>query len=142
MTTESAQTMDITQTYDLPHAPARVWRALTESDLLTRWNMANDFQPVVGRPFTFRTEPSPWWDGIVTGEVLVSEECKTLSYTWVGGPLDTVVTWTLEPTPSGGTLLTLEHTGFKAGEDRAQKGAAQGWRAKVEEGLRQLLATS
>jgi hypothetical protein len=26
--------------------------------------MANDFKPVVGHKFHFRTEPTEWWNGI------------------------------------------------------------------------------
>ena len=37
----------------------QVWRALTDPDLLARWLMPNDFKPVVGHQFTFRTEPVP-----------------------------------------------------------------------------------
>ena len=32
----------------LPHPPSKVWRALTEPDLIATWLMENDFQPVVG----------------------------------------------------------------------------------------------
>jgi uncharacterized protein YndB with AHSA1/START domain len=43
----------------LAHPPARVWRALTDPDLLARWLMPNDFRPEVGHTFTFRTDPRP-----------------------------------------------------------------------------------
>ena len=32
----------------LAHPPAKVWHALTDSDLLARWLMPNDFAPTVG----------------------------------------------------------------------------------------------
>ncbi|MFU8853255.1 SRPBCC family protein [Micromonospora sp. SL1-18] len=41
----------------LAHPPAKVWRALTDSDLLARWLMPNDFGPVPGHRFTFHTAP-------------------------------------------------------------------------------------
>ena len=54
----------------LPHAQDKVWRALTQSELNAEWLMPNDFEPVVGKAFTLRTDPTPHWNGIVTGEVL------------------------------------------------------------------------
>ena len=56
----------------LPRPPGRVWQALTDPALLARWLMPNDFKPVVGHAFTFRTEPVPrhGFDGIVACEVL------------------------------------------------------------------------
>ncbi len=89
--------------YDLPYPPAKVWRALTEPELLAAWLMVNDMQLLVGHSFTFKAEPTPWWDGIVRCEVLEIDLHKRLRYSWRSGPessrLDTVVTWTLTPTP-------------------------------------------
>ena len=45
--------------YDFPYAPEKVWRCLTDSELLARWLMPNDFHAEVGHRFTFRTESSP-----------------------------------------------------------------------------------
>jgi len=41
----------------LPYPPERVWRTLTKSDLIAKWLMPNDFEPVVGYVFTFQTRP-------------------------------------------------------------------------------------
>ena len=38
---------------ELPHAPEKVWRALTQGSLIKEWLMENDFQPVVGHSPTF-----------------------------------------------------------------------------------------
>lgn len=141
--TTKPETQTISLEYDLPHPPAKVWRALTEPDLLARWLMANDLEPAAGHRFTFRQDPTPWWDGIVNCEVLEVEPHKRLRYSWRSGPpspLDTVVTWTLTPTPSGGTRLTLEHSGFLPGDKFAADGAGKGWRKMVEEKLRDVLA--
>jgi uncharacterized protein YndB with AHSA1/START domain len=43
----------------LAQPPGRVWTALTDPVLLARWLMPNDFKPVPGHVFTFRTEPVP-----------------------------------------------------------------------------------
>ena len=42
-----------------PHPPEKVWRALTDPQLLAAWLMPNDFEPRVGHRFTFRTDPVP-----------------------------------------------------------------------------------
>jgi len=138
-----AETRTIALEYDLPHAPAKVWRALTEPALLAKWLMANDLKPTAGHKFRFTQEPTQWWDGIVNCEVLEVELHKRLRYSWRSGPpspLDTVVTWTLTPTPSGGTRLALEHSGFLPTDKFAADGASKGWQRMVREGLPKVLA--
>ena len=106
--------------------------------------MANDMRPLVGQSFTFKAEPTPWWDGIAHCEVLEIELHKRLRYSWRSGPessrLDTVVTWTLTPTPSGGTRLALEQSGFLPANAFAFDGASKGWRHMVGERLSEVLA--
>lgn len=104
----------ISHQFTLKHAPEKVWQYLTDSELIASWLMANDFKPVVGHKFRFRTKPMPrfGFDGIVHCEVLELVEFKRLTYSWKGGPLDTVVEWTLIPQGQG-TLLKLEHKGFR-----------------------------
>ncbi len=102
----------------------KVWSALTDSDLLSKWIWANDFKPVVGHQFQFHAEPTQWWDGIVNGEVLQVEEPHQLSYTWNSGKNLTVI-WVLK-VMNGGTSLHFELTGFES-EDQAFQGAKYGW---------------
>ena len=114
-----------------PHPPQKLWRALTESTLLAQWMMSNDFEPVSGRKFQFRTEPKPpQWDGIVDCEVLVVEPLQRLSYNWgVGGSesgMQWVVLWTLTPT-EGGTHLRMEQSGFSPEQKANYQGAKYGW---------------
>lgn len=95
-----------------PHAPERVWRAITDPAQLSSWLMATDFEAVVGRRFTMRAKPAPGFDGLVSGEVLEADPPRRLVYSWSGGPLkDTLVIWTLEARGEG-TWLRLEHRGF------------------------------
>jgi uncharacterized protein YndB with AHSA1/START domain len=139
-----AEARTISLEYELSHPPAKVWRALTDPELLTAWLMDSDMLPVVGHRFAFRAEPTPWWDGVVNCEVLEIDLHKRLRYTWRSGPdsfrLDTVVTWTLTPTPSGGTRLALEHSGFAPGNEFAFDGAGKGWHLKVGQTLPEVLA--
>ena len=138
-----AETQSISMEYDLPHPPAKVWRALTEPELLAAWLMATDMRPLVGHSFTVKSQPTPWWDGMVNCEVLEIDLHKCLRYSWRAGPessrLDTVVTWILTPTPSGGTRLALEHSGFLPANAFAFNGASEGWQRMVGE-LREVLA--
>ena len=139
-----AETQSIFLEYDLPHPPAKVWRARTEPGLVGKWIMANDLKPVVGHAFTFRSgsEPNAMWDGIVHSEILECDPPKRLSYSWKTGPapLDTVVTWTLTPTPSGGTKLALEQSGFVPANKFAFDGANQGWQYMLGQRLPGVLA--
>jgi len=138
------ETKSITMQWDLPHPPAKVWRALTEPELLAKWLMETDLAPDQGRNFTFRSKPTKWWDGIVRCEVLAADPARRIQYAWRSGEgptaLDTVVTWTLTPTPSGGTLLQLDHTGFRMPDQGFYQGASQGWQ-KMAGVLREVLAS-
>lgn len=100
-----------------PYPPARVWRALTDPDLLARWLMPNDFQLKGGHRFTFQGTPMPKvkFSGIVQCEVLTLEVERKLCYNWADhcgeNDLRSTVTWRLEPEEQG-THLFLEHGGF------------------------------
>jgi uncharacterized protein YndB with AHSA1/START domain len=111
---------------EMPYPPEKIWRALTEGPLIKEWLMDNDFQPVVGHGFSFRSTPVPNWNGVIDSEVLVVEPSKKLSYTWGTMGMESVVVWTLIPT-SGGTLLRMEQSGFGSDQDAAYKGATYGW---------------
>jgi uncharacterized protein YndB with AHSA1/START domain len=111
---------------EMPYPPEKIWRALTEGPLIKEWLMDNDFQPVVGHGFSFRSTPVPNWNGVIDSEVLVVEPSKKLSYTWGTMGMESIVVWTLVPT-SGGTLLRMEQSGFGSDQDAAYKGATYGW---------------
>jgi uncharacterized protein YndB with AHSA1/START domain len=109
-----------------PHPPEKLWRALTETPLIAQWLMKNDFEPVVGRKFQFRSEPVPNWNGVIDCEVLIVDRLKRLSYSWSSMGLDFVVLWTLTP-GEGGTHLRMEQSGFRPDQQQAYKGANYGW---------------
>jgi uncharacterized protein YndB with AHSA1/START domain len=111
----------------LSHPPAKVWRALTQGPLMEEWLMKNDFQPVVGHRFTFRSEPNPHWNGIVECEVLIVEPNQRLAYSWGALGLGSVVTWTLTSV-QGGVLLRMEQSGFGADQEQNYQGAKYGWK--------------
>lgn len=128
--TAPAQTDSVAFEFDLPHAPEKVWRALTDPVLLSEWLL-----PVVGlelepgAAFTFKTDPHPGWDGSVNCRMLEIDAQRKLTYTWVVGDMaiDTVVSFTLTPTASG-TRLSLVQSGFKPEQKQNFGGARYGWR--------------
>lgn len=125
--TAPSQTDTLAFEFDLPHPPQKVWRALTDPALLAQWLLpVFGFKPETGTPFAFKTQPMPGWDGVVHCRVLDVDEPRRLRYAWVVGAMDTVVTFTLEPTASG-TRLSLVHSGFKPDQRQNFAGARYGW---------------
>jgi uncharacterized protein YndB with AHSA1/START domain len=127
-TTVRSQIESISFEFDLPHSPEKVWRALTDPDLLAEWLLpVVDLELEPGAAFTFKTQPYPGWDGIVNCRLIEIEPNRKLSYTWAVPFLDTVVTFTLTPTASG-TRLSLVQSGFKSDQKRESGGARYGWK--------------
>jgi uncharacterized protein YndB with AHSA1/START domain len=125
--TYTTQTETLTFEFDLQHSPQKVWRALTEPALLSEWLLpVVELKLAPGSQFLFKTQPYPGWDGTVNCEILEVEAHKKLSYAWTVPFLDTVVTFTLTPTPSG-TRLSLVQTGFKPDQKQNFGGARYGW---------------
>jgi uncharacterized protein YndB with AHSA1/START domain len=132
----------------LPYPPTRVWKALTDPDLLARWLMPNDFKLAVGHQFTFKNFPIPAvkFGGTVYCEVLDFEVERRLRISWVDrgeeNGLNSTVTWRLEP-EGNGTHLLLEHDGFDPNHPLQQLGyqmMSQGWRRIVGQRIAEVLA--
>ncbi len=129
----------ITHQFSFSHPPEKVWDYLTNPELMTQWLMKNDFQPIVGYDFQFRTGPIPSldFDGIFYCKVLEVVPFKRLSYSWNCGPgegritLESVVEWQLRPTEKG-TDVFLEHSGFGKEENLDFfHGLSHGWLEKL-----------
>jgi uncharacterized protein YndB with AHSA1/START domain len=123
---EPATTRSLVIEREMPHPAEKIWRALTQGPLIEEWLMKNDFQPVVGHTFNFRSTPVPGWNGIIDSEVLLIEPNSRLSYSWSTMGMNSMVTWTLTPTKAG-THVRMEQTGFRSEQDAAYKGATYGW---------------
>jgi uncharacterized protein YndB with AHSA1/START domain len=78
----------VTTECDLPDAPEKVWRALTEPELLARW-----------------------LPDALSSEVLAAEPPKLLQYRWRApqDDRDSYVTFELTGTEDGGTHLRVDH---------------------------------
>jgi len=125
----------INHTLFFPNKPEVVWEYLTNSELLQLWLMKNDFKPIVGHEFQFKTNPLPKFDfdGVVFCKVLEIIPNKKLVYSWKGGPgngvitMDSTVVWTLQKKDNG-TELNLQHSGIKGFEKLPIFNAMyQGW---------------
>jgi uncharacterized protein YndB with AHSA1/START domain len=126
--TARSQTESLSFEFDLHHSPEKVWRALTDPVLLMEWLLpVVDLKLEPGSAFTFNAQPQPGWDGIVNCRFLEIEAHRKLSYTWVVGDMDTVVTFTLTPTASG-TRLSLVQSGFRPDQKQNLGGARYGWK--------------
>jgi len=124
--------------YFFSHPVEMVWEYLTNAELMAQWLMRNDFQPVVGHDFQFRTGPiaSLDFDGIFYCKVLLIDPHKKLSYSWNCGPgngkitLESVVTWNLQAKHNG-TEVFLDHRGFEKAENLDfYNGLMHGWLEK------------
>jgi uncharacterized protein YndB with AHSA1/START domain len=106
---------------EFPYPPEKLWRALTQPHLIEAWLMKSDFQAVAGQRFRFSAD----W-GSVDCQVTEIDPPRTLSYTWAAHGLESVVTWTLDPSNKG-TNLRMEQSGFRSDQERAYQGARMGW---------------
>ncbi|TRC99855.1 SRPBCC domain-containing protein [Mesorhizobium sp. WSM4303] len=118
---------------DLPDAPEKVWRALTVPELLAAWMMPNDIKPETGSRFAFAGPEAP-----IECEVLDAEPGRLLRYSWRersdtgdADGLDSIVTFTLDRTISGGTHLRIVHDGFVRAATPAVAMASAGCRLSL-----------
>ena len=131
-TTAPAQREALSMEVDLPHAPEKVWRALTDPALLSEWLLpVIGFRLEPGAEFTLKTQAQPGWDGTVNCRFLAIEAGRKLQYTWDVPFLQTVVTFTLTPMDAG-TRLTIVQAGFREGQKREFGGARYGWKMMSE----------
>ncbi len=121
MSNTATETLSVIVEREMAFPPERIWRALTQPQLIAEWLMKNDFKPEVDHRFSLSAD----W-GAVDCQVRTVEPNRTLSYTWGGYGLESVVTWTLTPTGTG-THLRMEQTGFRPDQQQAYQGAKFGW---------------
>jgi uncharacterized protein YndB with AHSA1/START domain len=133
MSNTETEALSVVIEREMPHPPEKIWRALTQPQLIEEWLMKNDFKPVVGQRFNFRAEFLP--NGVLDCEVLAVEPNRKLSYSWNSpgddaAGLKSVVTWTLTQTRTG-THLRMEQSGFRPDQQHYYQGAQYGWQRFV-----------
>lgn len=132
---------DVAFELDLQHCPEKVWQALTDPQLLSRWLLPSlNFKLEVGSKFTFKAPPQPGWDGVVNCQMLEAQPYTKLSYAWAVGEIYTTVSFVLIPTASG-THLSLVQSGFRPDQKQNLAGARYGWK-KMTDRLLDLLETN
>ncbi|MCM6774286.1 SRPBCC domain-containing protein [Nocardia sp. CDC159] len=143
--TDDLTTIELDHFY--PHAPEKVWRALTTPDLMAQWMMRpTGFEPVVGNVFHMRGRavPQTGFSGEIRCEVLELTAPKRLSLGWCDAQAAAdpgwVVTWELHPEGTG-TRLLFTHTGFDPDDPKSQlsrqimRGGWPGMLARLEQSL-------
>jgi uncharacterized protein YndB with AHSA1/START domain len=105
-----------------PNPPAEVWDYLTVPELMVQWLMPNNFEPVLGHEFQFKTKPMSDFDfdGVFYCKVLEIIPLKKLIYSWNFGPGNGLlnkseVHWILTE-KNNGTELLLKHRGFEGAD--------------------------
>ncbi|WP_028545663.1 SRPBCC family protein [Paenibacillus taiwanensis] len=130
---------DIVKTIILQAPILKVWDAVATSTNIAAWFMPNDFEPVLGHPFSIH---SPY--GVSPCKVTVIDPPYKLEFTW--GP-DWIITFQLKEGADGTTEFTLTHGGWKenihteAGMSHAEvrNRMDNGWESAVLPRLRELV---
>jgi len=109
-------------------SPEATWAALTEPDKVLEWfTAASPVGPVGSR---YRLD---FGDGsVVDGRIRELVPGRRLAYTWAWADVEpveeTLVSWTIEPLPGGGTRVTLEHGGWtEAGSELTARNDHEGY---------------
>lgn len=116
-TVDDSETGSVNIECELPQPPEKVWRVLTEPDLLAEWLLPNDMVPDPGHRFRLQAAE----ESAIDCEVIEVEPCRRLAYRWrrgdpdKPGALDSLVTFELDVTAAGGTRLRVTHSGLPVG---------------------------
>lgn len=129
---QSSEARAVVVVRELPHAPEKVWRALTTPHLLSEWLGKTDLEPVIGHRFGVEITPQAGRSLAFNCEVIVVETNRVLVYSWnslgngSSSGLRSSVRWELTPTTVG-TLLRMEQSGFDTDQPLYLHGARMGW---------------
>jgi uncharacterized protein YndB with AHSA1/START domain len=113
---DEALTFDV----DLPDPPEKVWRALTVPELREAWILPDGVEAKPGNPASSDAAGAP----TIECEVLEADPFRSLRLAWretdtrSDSVVDSVVTFALARTVSGGTHLRIVHDGFVAAAAR------------------------
>ncbi|MFK3979856.1 SRPBCC domain-containing protein [Micromonospora sp. NPDC050397] len=101
---------DIRTEAELRHPVPRVWRALTDAQLIGQWLGATDLQPEAGAPFELTPIDLPGVEGEVNGAVVEIVEPHLLVVRWREDGVRVLVRFELVDTEEG-SRLTVRQSG-------------------------------
>lgn len=116
--------ISITYKYFFSIPPIKAWEYIASVELIEKWVMKNNFMPIVGVDFQFRTNPVSALDfnGIFDCRVLIVIPFQGLVYSWkikskkCDFLLNTNVLWQIR-SKGEGTEISLCHYGFAQSND-------------------------
>lgn len=114
---------------------ARVWDQVSSEAGLKAWLGPKTYEPQAGGRILFDVQhgETRW---VMWGTVQTFEPCRELSFSWQEFNTGTLLAWPASTLvrislleQDGGTLVTLEHSGFEAlpNADEEFKGYSEGW---------------
>ncbi len=117
------------------------WEALVEPAQVERWFTTANPVSHVGSPYRL-----DFGDSAVEGVITELEPGRRLAYTWAWAdaePLqETLVSWTVESMPEGGSRVTLRHEGWaEAGADETARDDHAGYWEGYLDDLAELLGS-
>jgi uncharacterized protein YndB with AHSA1/START domain len=132
--------LDVSMEETFPVPVTRVWHALTDSRMISRWLMAtDDFRAEVGARFTLHDETQDGCRGHVECQVLELSPPDRIVWSWSNADDPGPTRLVIELEAHGeGTRLTLRHTG--EADERTVTGTTAGWVVKLRQLSEALLA--
>lgn len=132
-------TASIERTLEFKAPIERLWKALTDAKELSAWfpNAGASFEATPGFEgwFAWNLEECT---GRYAVQVVEVEPMRRISWRWAREPdvpiaeaYTTLVEWTLESLPGGGTRLYMVESGFDRDKDRAEN--VEGWKHELGE---------
>ncbi|HYE82780.1 MAG TPA: SRPBCC domain-containing protein [Clostridia bacterium] len=118
---------DIERTIIIDAPIHKVWDEVSTSEGLASWLMPNDFSPVMGLEFTFRSEPKHGWDGVVHCKVMELEPPRRLGFTWKGNNMEQYVSFELVELEKNRTQFLLVHAGWTEEHAMIREVMYEGW---------------
>ncbi|MEV1287363.1 SRPBCC domain-containing protein [Micromonospora sp. NPDC049679] len=123
---------EIRMDVEFEHPPERVWRTITDRELLPKWFAESDLEPRAGSVFRLEPINAPGLDLVIEGELISLDEPHRMSMRWHTSELQTLVVWELAQTPAG-CRLTMRESCVREQWDPAH-------RERLQESYRQLFA--